>query len=167
MITCTADSQRAMSQMTTMKQENKHFPEWSRSGLSTNVVVHDDSVEGNKTTCSAEHYRRETDSYFGRCVERHQALLINVLTSYVINRNLAYLTATLVNTLTLWTFPLYVLRFNILLRHGERIVPSLQAGFFQYKCCYIKNIYTLIKQGLNSCKYYTPTNASIVYYILV
>ena len=71
----TADSQRAMSQMATVKQENKHFPEWSRSGLSNTVIVPDDSVEGNKTTSSAEHYRREMDSYFGRCVERHQALL--------------------------------------------------------------------------------------------
>lgn len=71
----TADSQRAMSQMTTMKQENKHFPEWSRSGLNNTVVVPDDKVEGNKTTCSAEHCGWEMDSYFGRCVERHQALL--------------------------------------------------------------------------------------------
>jgi len=71
----TADSQRAMSQMATVKQENKHFPEWRRSGLSNTLVVPDDSVEGNKRTWSAERYRREMDSYFGRCVERHQALL--------------------------------------------------------------------------------------------
>lgn len=71
----TADSQRALSQTATVKQENKHFPERSRSYLSNTVVVPDDNVEGSKTACSAEHYRREMDSYFGRCVERHQALL--------------------------------------------------------------------------------------------
>jgi len=60
--------------MATVKQEKKHFPGWSRSGLGNTVVV-PDNVEGNKTTCSAEHYRREMDSYFGRCVERHQALI--------------------------------------------------------------------------------------------
>jgi hypothetical protein len=64
-----------------------------------------------------------------------------------------YITVTLVNTLTLWTFPSYVLRFNTLLDYGEGIGPILQAGFFQYKCCYIIIIYTLIKQGLLSSKF--------------
>jgi hypothetical protein len=61
-----------MNQTATVKQENKHFPEWNGSCLS---IVPEDNVEGNKTTYSAEHYRREIDTYFGRCIERHQALL--------------------------------------------------------------------------------------------
>jgi hypothetical protein len=71
----TADSQRTKSQMTTVKQENKHFPERIPSGLSNTVIVPDDNAEGNLTACSAQHYRREMDSYLGRCVERHQSLL--------------------------------------------------------------------------------------------
>ena len=71
----TADSERGLSQMTTVKQENKHIPELSRSGLSKTIIAPDDNAEGNMTTSSAQLYRREMDSYFGRCVERHQDLL--------------------------------------------------------------------------------------------
>jgi hypothetical protein len=61
--------------MATVQQKNEHFPARSRPGLSDIAVASIDNAEGNMTTCSAEHYRQEVDTYFGRCVERHQSLL--------------------------------------------------------------------------------------------
>jgi hypothetical protein len=90
--------------------------------------------------------------------------LSNALTSYVISMNLAYLTATrtLVNALTLWTFPSCVLIFHTLQCWRKRNGPSLQAGFFIYKCCYVIIIYVLIKQRIRFKYVYTTYVNSIL-----